>query len=318
MCLHKCRCSLTLQCHFFPSFWESCPGCWRKKQQHLLHFVASWAHVKNPSQLSRRVKICLKIWENPFISTSDRKTGFIHADVWVIVFFFLGGRRAVCVCWGGVHRSGSFSWFADKWRGKMKLISENYYFIIYLRPAICESPKESVVCRPSENVRLHQTIFWVHNKMLKHSGVEICLLWHHKHHQPNINQMSEVFIFALWLVCFALSTIVKPIFYNLKQAHGLVKPWMNCVLLKKKKKGWHNMPGHTMHDKSCSPTSKSVPALLQLSPTTQTIWIPDAGSVYRPAGWRPGTVCEGGRSSGDVLVQSVLCRTLDPQWPVPY
>lgn len=106
-----------LQGHFFSAFWESCRGCWRKKQQHLLHVVASWTHVKNPSQLSRRVKIRPTIWENPFISPSDRKTGLIPADVWIINFF-----------WGGVvvvHRSGSFSWFADNWREKRQLISEN-------------------------------------------------------------------------------------------------------------------------------------------------------------------------------------------------
>lgn len=63
------------------------------------------------------------------------------------------------------------------------------------------------------------------------------------------------------------------------------------------------------------PPSKSVQhPHTSRSPAAQTIWIPDDWSVFSRAGWRPGTVCGGGRTSGDVLVQSVLCCTLD-SWP---
>ncbi len=70
-----------------------------------------------------------------------------------------------------------------------------------------------------------------------------------------------------------------------------------------------------MYPKNHWPPSKSVQhPHFSRSPIAKTIWIPDDWSVFSRLGWRPGTVCGGGRTSGDVLVQSVLCCTLD-SWP---
>ena len=63
-----------------------------------------------------------------------------------------------------------------------------------------------------------------------------------------------------------------------------------------------------------SPSKSAQHPLFSHSPTAKTIWIPDYVSVFSRAGWRSGTVWGGGRTSGDVLLQSVLHCTLD-SWP---
>lgn len=80
-----------------------------------------------------------------------------------------------------------------------------------------------------------------------------------------------------------------------------------CFQLAVRNSQWKSDALRFMYPKGHWSPSKSVHhPLCCHSPTAYTIWIPDDWSVFSRAGWRPGMVCGGGQTSGDVLVQSVL------------
>lgn len=184
MCAHNVGLPSYCSVVYVLTFWESCRGCWWKKQQHLLHFVASWTHVKNPSQLSRRVKICPTIWEKPFYSTIWQENSFDSRwrAVWVSVF---GGL----LCTGQVHFRDSETTKGKKLEGKKAayiwgcitmIVFDLYVYLQYTLqyPAICESLKvgASAVWIYDVSINLLQMHFCNANQLPRNSHPVLILI----------------------------------------------------------------------------------------------------------------------------------------------